>query len=477
MTEGVKPVSRIAISGPRSDVRIVAAVLLNQLQGSVQVTLVEEPEGAGPPAPAIVPCSHPYFRLAGISEDTLREAETASFSLGFMHRGWLGDDHAFYDSPSGSLPTINGTALHHIMLRAAMQHGDTGQMAHLMAPFRLAEQAQRAGKFGWPSRNLTSPAALLGPMACFSRGDLADLAFNRMPNSLVAIHSGTPLPPVREADGDITSLKLDTGVTIEADFYINLSADLLPVNDASLLSLPFGQVVRAFVEGAEANVQTSPMAQAMPDGVLLTTPVVGGKIVELLCRAGVPTGQVSRLGGPTAQAEDIRLHQVENCWRGNVAHLGAASGQLGPYLASDTLLLLEQTVQLAQLLPAACRMDSEAAEFNARNRRIFEQLAARIAAPFALNQRSEPIWNDARRMQLPDMLKTRITQFKSRGRLPVFEGELFDAQTWVNLLIGFGVVPERVDPKALAFDMPRLLPVLKKLAGDFAQTVNNLPAR
>jgi hypothetical protein len=60
-----------------------------------------------------------------------------------------------------------------------------------------------------------------------------------------------------------------------------------------------------------------------------------------------------------------------------------------------------------------------------------------------------------------------IDQFRSRGRFVGTEHQLFDDQRWIELMIAMGVVPERYDLRADAFEMRQLAAALQGIAQDF----------
>jgi len=105
---------------------------------------------------------------------------------------------------------------------------------------------------------------------------------------------------------------------------------------------------------------------------------------------------------------------------------------------------------------------------------VAEQIGDYMRLPFVLNQRTDVAWSAMREQPLPESLAIRLDQFRSRGRLVTFEGEIWDEQSWIDLLIGFGVVPERHDPMARSLDMAIMARRLKKLTGAFDQALASL---
>ena len=58
-------------------------------------------------------------------------------------------------------------------------------------------------------------------------------------------------------------------------------------------------------------------------------------------------------------------------------------------------------------------------------------------------RRSEPFWRDARaRSSRRNRSPTRLSLFRERGRLPIYEEETFSRDSWLAVLLGQGVIPE-----------------------------------
>lgn len=139
------------------------------------------------------------------------------------------------------------------------------------------------------------------------------------------------------------------------------------------------------------------------------------------------------------------------------------------------MLFLEQARHLVRAIPAALSMDIEATEFNRNQLRSARQIADFLALPFILNGRDETLWTDIRNAAPPEQLQIRLEQFKSRGRFVEFDHELFERQSWIEAMIGFGITPERYDPSAAYLDMKRLPPILKAMVDSFTRAIEAMP--
>ena len=56
-----------------------------------------------------------------------------------------------------------------------------------------------------------------------------------------------------------------------------------------------------------------------------------------------------------------------------------------------------------------------------------------------------------------------------------FDGEIYEQQSWIDAMIGFGVVPERIDPMAQGFDLREMAGKLKNLTSAFDRAIASMP--
>lgn len=152
-------------------------------------------------------------------------------------------------------------------------------------------------------------------------------------------------------------------------------------------------------------------------------------------------------------------------WQGNRIRLGPASAALGPLFSADIRLLLLQIMHLSECLPTGADALVGARRFNRLHQRSVERLYEMCAAPIILARKDCPS------ADMPEGLALRIEQFRSRGRMPELEGEIADRQFWIDLMVSFGIMPERHDRRADAFDARQLDRALGTIRGQLEQSL------
>jgi tryptophan halogenase len=383
------------------------------------------------------------------------------------------------------LPQINGVALHHIMLRAALMRDEPEKLAYLFQPFRFAARAAMAGKLADPADDAQSPLRLLGPTVQIDRADYAALLKARCRAAGVEPREGRPVDVTREADsGAIASVRLEDGEDVAADLFIDASGALagLAGDDGAArfrplsASLAFDRSITG--PGADAGDTGHTAARARAGGLLIETPLGEGRRAELLFSSAVMDEAAAQaLVGGEAGSSPFAAGHAERPWTGNLVRIGGAAGRLGPYQSADMLALYEQALQLVEWLPVSTAMAIEARGYNRGQAEAIEEIRDFALLPFLLNGRSDAPWAAMREAAPPESLQMRIDQFAGRGRFLAYEHAVFDEQSWIDLLIGFGIIPRRCDPLARSLDMPRIATILRQMVAAFTGAIDAMPTQ
>ena len=477
------PLSSIAIFGTHQSVWPVAALLAQNLPERIALTVVEDViGGATPPAALTMKVASRFHDQLGIDAQQLVDQCGGRFGLGHDLVDWQGEGSRHFVAASGTLPRINGVALHHIMLRAAMMNNEPDKLAYLFQPFRLAARTAMEGKFSLASTDSNSPLSMLGPTVQIDADGYGACLSNCVSGDAVSRYEGHPADVMRATDdGTIGSITLDSGQEVSADLFIDTDGRLSSLameSPDSQIEMPAG--LMPFDRLASARVPPGDLrdarTRALAGGVSMETPLADEVDIALLYASdAMDDAEVQRIVGPKMIPQSITFGALETPWTGNLMRMGTASASLGSLFSADIMLMQEQAMQLVRCIPATEEMMVEATEFNRKHASVFAQIRDFVILPFALNQRSEPLWSAMRECPLPETLRLRLDQFRSRGRFVTFDDEIIDEQTWIEAMIGFGVVPERYDPLTDMFDMRQIVPVLRNLVDGFNRAISAMP--
>ena len=468
-------ISTIAIIGDALQAWSAATILVRQLPVSIKLIVIEDDSASIVPS-IVLDSDNRFHHLVGVSDLDLLAHCNGTLSLGTDLAGWSGPDSRFFSAPSGKLPAVNGVAFHHLVLRAAMARGEPEKLAEIISAFRFPARAAIAGKLTHGSTDLQSPRTMLRPNIHFDGESYAGLLKEKaLAETDIEQHTGQVRSIISQTDsGDIKAIKITDNSEISADLYIDLSGGLValmpndrrPAVSDLLPIMPFDHMATSRLP-TDRTVPFSRI-EASIDSITFQHPLRNVTDQTLI-------GTAEHFDGSDSETVSLTNRRVEEFWIANIACAGSATCSFGTYLSADIRILQEQLMRLSELIPASGNMQVESAEYNRLNNILIDQIRDFYWLPFKLNTRPEPIWATLRDVSVPESLQIRLDQFRSRGRFVTFDGELFEEQEWIDLMIGFGHFPRRYDPMAGNLDMNQIAPSLGKMVDAFNQTINAMP--
>jgi tryptophan halogenase len=163
-------------------------------------------------------------------------------------------------------------------------------------------------------------------------------------------------------------------------------------------------------------------------------------------------------------------------WVKNVVAVGLSAGFVEP-LESTSISLIETAVgKLIELWPDLDFRPELAAEFNRVMGARYESVRDFIILHYKLTKRDDtPFWRYCANMKIPDSLAHQIELFRTTGRVTILDRDGFAEPSFISMLMGLGVVPERYDPFADDIDMRQLHGHFAGLRDLIAQTVAKMP--
>jgi tryptophan 7-halogenase len=141
--------------------------------------------------------------------------------------------------------------------------------------------------------------------------------------------------------------------------------------------------------------------------------------------------------------------QREKVWERNCVAVGLAGGFVEPLESTSIHLIQRHAIRLMQLFPAGGIQPSDVDEFNLQSRRDLEHIRDFIVLHYHVNARTDsPLWAHVREMKLPPTLQHRIQLFRETARVFRPSDELFAENSWIQVMMGQGIMPERYHPVA-----------------------------
>jgi tryptophan 7-halogenase len=407
---------------------------------------------------------------SGQSAEALLRQCGGGFSLGTCLEGWTENGGRVFHAPGEPLPLIGGVSPHQGVLRMAMENNQIGDYSQLHEQLRFQARLAGSGRFAEPAQERQSPRSLLRPAVNVNGGLLTQVMQD------AAIQAGAKRISAEEASSAAPLLVIDCrdGVGNDADGWNDMAADF-----------GFDRCLTAWFD-VDHDFLAHDSVLPLDFGFCVFQPQSGGMIASLCYDSNQANAQDASAalqaqfsGAEMKDAHDApcRAGFLAQAWTGNHVTIGPAAARLGPIYGSDGVLLSMQISRLAKLLPHGDGdMAVSAAEYNRLCQQDFQQLSDFVRLPFVRNGIAHDHWRSLTDRPLSETLKRRIDQFESRGRVAMFDGEIYDTQVWSDMMIALGITPRRYDIAAGTANMNKMMGQLGAMVQAFDQTIAIMPA-
>ena len=145
----------------------------------------------------------------------------------------------------------------------------------------------------------------------------------------------------------------------------------------------------------------------------------------------------------------FRTGRTRRQWNRNVIAVGLSSGFLEPLESTSIYLIQSAIVRLLHLFPHAGVTPELTGEYNRQSKREYELIRDFIILHYYLNERDDSqFWRDTRNMDVPERLTNKIGLFRSNGTLVQDHLDIFLEPSWLQVMLGQGVMPEDYHPIA-----------------------------
>jgi tryptophan halogenase len=163
-------------------------------------------------------------------------------------------------------------------------------------------------------------------------------------------------------------------------------------------------------------------------------------------------------------------------WNRNCVALGLAAGFLEPLESTSIHLVQSAAIRLVRLFPDAATDQATIDEFNRQSDFEWERIRDFIVLHYWANEREGHFWKYCREMELPATLQRKIDLWRSNGRIFREDDELFSEESWIQVLLGQGIVPLSHDPLVAIKSDPQIEQFLGNIASTIDRCVEVMPA-
>jgi len=476
-------IKRVVIAGGGTAGWMVAALLSKTMGKVLDISLVESDEiGTVGVGEATIPPLVQYNQLCQISEPEFMAAVQATFKLGISFENWRDVNEDYIHSFGNTGKDHWSAGFQHIWM-SAQQQGLASEFGDYCLELRAAQES----KFAHLPKNGLNYAFHIDATlyAKFLRKLSEEHGTVRVEGKIVKVDTDPE-------SGFITSLNLDSGKQIAGDLFIDCTgfrgllieqtlhagyedwSHWLPCDSAVAVqtestgpALPYTRAI-----AREAGWQWRiPLQHRVGNGMVYCSRYINDEDARETLLANIEGKMLTE-----PRVIKFRPGQRLKQWSKNCIAIGLASGFLEPLESTSIHLIQRSAIRMLRMFPQDRIMQADIDEFNKQSRFDIETIRDFIILHYCVtNRKDTPFWRYCRSMEIPETLAHRIKLFKETGRVFRLQSELFAENSWIQVMLGQGIVPDQYHPVVDVMDAEEMDRFLKQIKSNVDTTVAQLP--
>ncbi|WP_139809969.1 tryptophan 7-halogenase [Sphingomonas azotifigens] len=397
----------------------------------------------------------------GLDDTVLRTG--SAYRLGTLFRDWVQGQPDYVHAYARHGEGMGSAPFHQLWIRAAL-----AGTAPPFDTFSAAAAMARAGRFVLPNGDGPFGAHGVGLTLDLPRYTAMLVAFARHVG--VRSQEGALAGVERDAVGSIAAVVLGDGTRLTADLYADCSGPAALLH--GLLDAP-REDWRGWLRCDRLVLEDLvPPPADLPVLEQVTATARGWQWTGAMQRGAVyREAEGNARGGAIAFDAGASIEP----WRHNVVAIGDAAVTIEPLEWSNLHLAHSAIDRLIAMLPAGAPHPLERAEYNRQALAEARRVRDFVLLHYVTARRDEPFWRDMAEMPLPDSLAHTLRLFRARGRLPFYEEETFDRDSWLAVLLGQGVLPRHLDPLVDSVPPAEAARAMAAFQTAIAQAIHPLP--
>ena len=475
---------RIVVAGGGTAGWMAAAAIARTMGRTVDLTLVESDAiGTIGVGESTIPPLATYNRLLGINEADFMRATSATFKLGILFDDWRDVGTRYFHS-FGLTGKDHWTAGFQHFWMHARDKGHT----HAYDDYCLELVAAMEGRFAHLPDDRMNYAYQLDStlyakfLRTMAQGDGARRVEGRIAH--VELDGGS---------GDIAALVLESGTRIEGDLFLDCTGFRALLIEGALHA-GFDDWTHHLPCDAAIALQTPNVRPPVPYTRAMAHDAGWQWRIPLQHRTGNGIVYCSRYLSQDAALERL-LGNIEGepltkpnmlrfvtgarrrQWHRNCVAIGLSGGFMEPLESTSIHLIQRAVLRLLRMMPHGRISARDIAEFNDQQHEDMLQIRDFLILHYkATDRRDSAFWRYCRDMTVPDTLTQKIELFRETGRVFRRHEELFAENSWIQVMMGQGIMPESHHPVAEKLRDDELDQFLDNLRDGVTRTVAQLPA-
>jgi tryptophan halogenase len=483
MKSNTDKVQKVVIAGGGTAGWLAAAAMSRQLGKILDITLIESDDiGTVGVGEATIPPMRVFHKLLRIDEQEFMRATEATFKLGIAFDGWGRRDDNYIHSFGKNGKETWLCDFHHFWL-----HGRERGFDAELGEYCLELQAAKAGKFGTsPNADINYAYHLDATLyAKFLRKFSEGYGTRRIEGKIRDVNQDA-------GSGFITSLTLESGEVVEGDFFIDCTG-FRGLLIEQTLHTGYEDWAHWLPCDSAVAVQTETIRPAVPYTRSIAHEAGWRWQIPLQHRVGngmVYCGRymsddeatsrlLSEVEGNTITEPRVikfRTGRRRKTWHKNCVALGLSSGFVEPLESTSIHLIMMGVTRLMQLFPFGGVSQSLTEQYNEQTQLELEKIRDFIVLHYHVTYRDDsPFWRYCGAMEIPKTLSHRIELFKENAHAFQADGELFRVDSWTQVMLGQGIVPEDYHHFARMMSDKDLGQLLNGLKSSIKHAVAKLP--
>jgi tryptophan halogenase len=446
---------------------MTAAVLSRAMGEDLDIHVVESDAiGTIGVGESTIPQIRNVNHFLGIDEDAMLRATSGTFKLAIQYNDWVRPGHSYLHAFGDVGVAMGPLPFQHYWLRRKMESG-----VEDLATYSLNATAASACRMARLDKVGNSPmagikyafqfdAALYGRML---RAYAEQRGVKRTEGKIVDVR-------LRGEDGFIEAVTLESGVSIAGDLFIDCSGFRGVLIEGALQSgfedwRDWLACDRAFAVGSAPATPMRPYTQANARlagwqwRIPLQHRTGNGHVYcsEFMSDDEAAAILLSSLDGePLGDPRPLRFTSGvrRQIWSRNCVAIGLAAGFLEPLESTAIHLIQSGISRLLSLFPDRGCDRAVSDEYNRNTRLEYEQVRDFLVLHYrTVERRDTPFWRRCAALPPPDGLRHKMEIFTATGQIFRDGEELFTEQSWLQVMVGQGILPRRHHP--LADNLPR----------------------
>ncbi len=482
-----KKISRVVVVGGGTAGWMAAALMRRVLGETISVELVESDQiGIVGVGEATIPPIQHVNSVLGLDEAEFLRETKATIKLAIRFENWRVPGESYYHTFGAPGRSQAFCHFHHYWTRARLSGLETN-----LWDYDLSYLCCEANKFA--KMQVEDPMWELAYAYHFDSGLYGQYLRKYSENlGVKRIEGLVEDVSIDSESGHVTSLKLQGGGQVDGDFFIDCSggralligktlgtgyedwSHWLPCNRAMAVpsrrfesTLPFTRSI-AHSAGWQWRI---PLQHRNGNGLVYSSHhYTDDQAADIL---------LNNLDSE-AEAEPkiipFRTGRARKQWNRNVVAVGLSSGFLEPLESTSIYLIQSAIVRLLHLFPHGGITSELVDEYNRQSQIEFEHIRDFIILHYHANERDDSqFWRDVRNMDIPDRLQNKIDVFKTDGRLIQDQYDIFLEPSWLQVLIGQGILPGDYHPLADSLTDEQLADKLANMKKAKAEPLPQMP--